>query len=651
VTDAGHDNARLFSTVGLLSATMPCALLLTVTGRSRHIEDALDERTADLRREAAEHRHGESALRASEERFRNIFDHAPIGIVYADLQGRMRDANPRLRNMIGDAGQALSERSLTALTHPDDRAEDAQGLARLLAGELPEFKRNSRLMHRNGQMLSARMNWSVLRGADGLPQRLVAVVEDITEHLRRQDAGRGRQAAEPANLAKSAFLSRMSHELRTLLNAMLGFAQLLDLDTRPALAPHQRTWAAQILQSGWHLLEMINDTLVLSHIDAGMLRMVLAPVPLQALVQQCVGMMEPAAARRSISLQVQLDDAALRVVGDETQLSQVLINLLSNAVKYNLPGGRVLVQRARPVAGTVTLRVHDTGPGLTDVQMANLFQPFNWLVREQGDIEGTGIGLVIRRRLAELMGGTLQAEPNAGQGATVVLTLPVAPPAARPDPAGHEPARRGRAGTAAPAAARPGLRQDPGGGGVGRRHAGPHRGRPGRRRPPLHDQTAEPRHLPGHARRVARRHRQPVWVGAQGRSALRLGRRSILGGLLGCGIARRASGLVGRGHRAEGRAGHRQPVLRQPGRAAGAHARDTFDQVAPALEAALLAGAEDLARQRRADALDGFELGGTGPVDVGSRGDLGSQQGQGGEQGGDQGTDHGELLGNGGWLG
>jgi CheY-like chemotaxis protein/anti-sigma regulatory factor (Ser/Thr protein kinase) len=141
-------------------------------------------------------------------------------------------------------------------------------------------------------------------------------------------------------------------------------------------------------------------------------------------------MMEPAAARRSIRMQIRVEDTTLRVLGDETRLKQVLINLLSNAVKYNQPGGRVLVQSERQDAGTVTLRVQDTGPGLTDAQMANLFQPFNRLGREQGDIEGTGIGLVISRRLAELMGGTLDAERNDSQGATFVLTLPLAPPAA-----------------------------------------------------------------------------------------------------------------------------------------------------------------------------------------------------------------------------
>ena len=215
VPDSGHGNAWLFSTVGLLPAALLAALLLTVTGRTRRIEAAVDARTADLQREAAERRLAESALRASEERFRNIFEHAPIGIVYADLLGHPRDANPRMREMLGYGGQALTERGLADLTHPDDRAGITEGLGRLLAGDVPEFEHTARLVHRDGQTLSVRMNWSVLRGADDQPQRLVAVVEDITEQLRRQDAERGRQAAESANLAKNEFLSRMSHELRT----------------------------------------------------------------------------------------------------------------------------------------------------------------------------------------------------------------------------------------------------------------------------------------------------------------------------------------------------------------------------------------------------------------------------------------------------
>ena len=426
VPDAGHGNAWLFSTVGLLSVAMLAALLLTVTGRTRRIETAVAERTADLEREVAERERTESALRESEQRFRNIFDQAPIGIVYADLQGRVRDANPRLRELLGYDATALAGRSIAELTYPDDRAEDTQALGRLLRGELPEVQRNTRLQHRAGQVLWVRMNWRVLRNLQGEPQRLVAVVEDITEQLRHQDAEQGRQLAESANRAKSEFLSRMSHELRTPLNAMLGFAQLLDLDRRPRLEPHQQGWVAQILQAGWHLLEMINDTLDLSRIEAGMLRLTLAPVDLQPLLAHCAAMVGPAATRLGITLQINIDATAALAQGDETRLKQVMTNLLSNAVKYNVHGGQVVVSTHRLDGQNLEVRVLDTGLGLNEAQMAELFQPFNRLGRENSATEGTGIGLVISRRLAELMGGTLHAESAAGQGATFVLRLPLA---------------------------------------------------------------------------------------------------------------------------------------------------------------------------------------------------------------------------------
>ena len=426
VPDAGYANAWLFSTVGLLSAGMLAALLLTVTGRTRRIEAAVAERTADLQREVAERQRTESALSESEQRFRNIFDHAPIGILYADLAGRVRDANPKLREMVGYGPDELAQHTIGDLAHDDDRAELALGLGCLLRGELPEVHSRSRLRHRDGQTLWVRMNWRVLRGPDGQQQRLVAVIEDITEQLRREDAEQGRQLAESANQAKNDFLSRMSHELRTPLNAMLGFGQLLDLDQRPRLANHQLGWVAHVLRAGWPLLEMINDMLDLSRIDAGMLKLTPVPIDLAPLVAHCISMVEPAAVAGGITLRVHIGAATPPVLGDATRLKQVMSNLLSNAVKYNTRGGSVAVH-ARALAGQrLEIRVHDTGLGLSPAQMAELFQPFNRLGRESSDTEGTGIGLVISRRLAELMGGELHAESTEGQGATFVLTLPLA---------------------------------------------------------------------------------------------------------------------------------------------------------------------------------------------------------------------------------
>ena len=445
VPDAGYVNAWLFSTAGLLAAAMLAALLLTVTGRTRRIEVAVAARTADLQREVAERQRTEAALRDSERRFRNIVDHAPVGMAFADLKGRLREANPKLREMLGYGADALSAQTFGDLAHAADRSAIESDLQRLLRGELPEVQRRTRLRHRDGHTLWVRTHWSRLSGPVAGQDRLVAVIEDITEQTKREAAEQGRQRAEAASLAKNEFLSRMSHELRTPLNAMLGFAQLLDLDRQPAPAAHQKAWIGQILGAGWHLLEMINDTLDLSRIEAGMMRLTLGPLALQPLVAHCMAMAGPAAAQRQVQLQVQLDADASHVLGDETRIKQVLSNLLSNAIKYNQPGGLVALSSHRLPGNRLQIRVLDTGLGLTPAQQAELFQPFNRLGRETSQTEGTGIGLVISRRLAELMGGDLQLESQVGQGATFVFTLPLADARPAPGPWARPPAA-GQAG-------------------------------------------------------------------------------------------------------------------------------------------------------------------------------------------------------------
>jgi PAS domain S-box-containing protein len=440
VPDAGHGNAWLFSTVGLLSAAMLAALLLTVTGRARRIEVAVAERTTDLQREVAERQRTEAALRDSEQRLRNIVDHAPIGIAYADLQGRVHECNPRLRELLGDDQvQAMAldprpaTRSLVDWAPAADRAAEQQALNQLFTGAVSELRRRTRLQHRDGHLLWVQMGCRVLRDPQGEPKRLLVVVEDITDQLKRQEAEQGLQVAESASRAKNEFLSRMSHELRTPLNAILGFGQLLEMNRKPALAAHQAGWVGHILQAGWHLLEMINDTLDLSRIESGMLRLEPGPVALAPLVAGCLGMVQPAADLRQITLHQDLAADAASAWGDATRLKQVVTNLLSNAVKYNVHAGQVRLSTRRLDKQWLELRVTDTGLGLSPAQMAGLFQPFNRLGRERGHIEGTGIGLVISRRLAEMMGGTLEADSTQGQGASFVLRLPAAAPAATSD--------------------------------------------------------------------------------------------------------------------------------------------------------------------------------------------------------------------------
>jgi PAS domain S-box-containing protein len=422
--EARGANAWLFSMIGLLGAAMLGALLLTVTGRTRRIEAAVRERTAALLAEVNERERAQAALRDSEQRFRNILNTAPIGIVYTDLRGNVKQANPRFCELTGYADDELLAMTVPQFTHAEDNAEDVALSRALVQGELPMYRRQKRYLRKDGRTVWVQSTVSLLRDEAGQPRRIVGVVEDITEHLLLLEAEKARDRAEAANRAKSDFLSRMSHELRTPLNAMLGFAQLLDLDKRAPLAPEQRPWVAQIQQAGWHLLEMINEVLDLSRIESGNVKLQIEPLNLAELLAASTAMVDADARRRGIVVSSELADGTGVLMGDATRVKQILVNLLSNAVKYNTEHGRIHVATRLADANTVELAVTDTGLGMTPEQLAELFQPFNRLGREDSSQEGTGIGLVISQRLAELMGGSLQARSTAGEGSSFILALP-----------------------------------------------------------------------------------------------------------------------------------------------------------------------------------------------------------------------------------
>ncbi len=422
-TASRNNDAWLFSIIGVLSAGVLGALLLTLTGRTRRIEAAVTERTAALQQEVVERQQAESALRESEQRFRNILNNVPIGVVYTDLRGNVLQTNPRFCELTGYSADELLGMPSLDFTHPDDIRQDAELSRQLVTGEIPLFRRNKRYIARDGHTLWVQSTVSLLRDEQGQPRRIVGAVEDITDHLKLAEAQQARAAAESSNHAKSDFLSRMSHELRTPLNAMLGFAQLLELDKRNPLADAQRPWVGQIQHAGWHLLEMINDVLDLSRIESGNVRLQIEPLDLSALLARTVPLVEEAARKRGIRISQDLERNAMRVKGDNTRVKQILTNLLTNAVKYNADQGRIHVA-TRLHAGEVEISVTDTGLGMTPDQMAELFQPFNRLGRERSTQEGTGIGLVISQRLAELMGGSLRARSVTGEGSVFILSLP-----------------------------------------------------------------------------------------------------------------------------------------------------------------------------------------------------------------------------------
>lgn len=251
-----------------------------------------------------------------------------------------------------------------------------------------------------------------------------ASIRDVTERRLLENAAReAHRTAEAASAAKSEFLSSMSHELRTPLNAILGFAQLLERDKREPLSPRHKERVEQILKGGEHLLRLINDILDLSRIESGSVSLDLEGVEVRDVLAEVRDTLEPIAARQMIDVTIELPDDLPRVHADRTRFAQILMNFGSNAIKYNRRNGRVRFEVTTEGTSHVRVNVIDTGYGIPVELQDRLFQPFQRAGQESGPIEGTGIGLVITKRLAELMGGGVGFRSAPGEGSTFWVDL------------------------------------------------------------------------------------------------------------------------------------------------------------------------------------------------------------------------------------
>jgi len=390
---------------------------------TRAVENAV-ERFALL----TDHRVAQAALRTSEERYRALFDSidagcAVIELVY-DSAGQAVDArylqvNPAFERQTGL--RAAAGRSLHGLV-PDVEDLWVKAYAGVAATGAPlRMEQHSEALQRWFDVFAFRL---------GAPQaRQVAVLfYDTTERKRAELALLAATAeAEAANRAKSDFLLSMSHELRSPLSAMLGFAQLIEAGTPPP-TPAQQGSVEQILSAGWYLLGLINEILDLTSIESGRTVLASRPMSLQHVLDDCAAMIEPQAQAAGIHTVFARLAQPCFVQADPSRTKQVLINLLSNAIKYNRSAGQVTVRCTVTPAHRVRISVDDTGPGLTPAQRAQLFQPFNRLGREHGDEPGTGIGLVICKRLVELMGGCIGVDSTPGVGSCFWFELAAAGP-------------------------------------------------------------------------------------------------------------------------------------------------------------------------------------------------------------------------------
>lgn len=331
---------------------------------------------------------------------------------------------------------ALTQVAWSQLIHPEDRTRYDAEYARYRHGKTPMWECVYRIRAKDGSWrhFEERGRY-VAWHEDGRPHRMMGTQTDVTERerLRAQAAESAlalersqhqQKLAEAASRAKTEFLSRISHELRTPLNAVLGFTQLMQVDQRDPPSEGQRQRLKLVLESGTHLLQMINDLLDLSRAETGELGLRLAPVPLAPLAQECLAMLQPTADAAGVALLPALD-AAPTVMADATRLRQVLLNLLGNAIKYNRAGGQVLLGAAAQ-GGQGVIEVRDSGVGIAADELAHIFEPFFRSLGAQATREGSGIGLAVTRSLVLAMGGRIDVESTPGQGSSFRVWLPLA---------------------------------------------------------------------------------------------------------------------------------------------------------------------------------------------------------------------------------
>lgn len=366
----------------------------------------------------------EVELRASEERLRRSQIYANIGTWDWNIRTGDLYWSERIGPLFGypEGDLETSYENFLNAVHPDDRQDVLDAVQDCIENGA-EYKLEHRCIWPDGSVHWLLEKGDVVRDPQGKPLHMLGVVQDITE-LKCVELAltAAKEEAERASQAKSEFLSRMSHELRTPMNAILGFGQLLECDE--GLDDEQRDSVREILHGGHHLLELINEVLDLARVESGRIDLSLEPVDLCGVVHECFSLMQPLAESHSIRLRHAGVDGAL-VRADRTRLKQVLLNLLSNAVKYNHAGGEVGIEVTCADDGQMRISINDTGQGIPVERQEELFQPFNRLGAEASEVEGTGIGLTITRRLVEMMGGRIGMESRPGLGSRFWVELPL----------------------------------------------------------------------------------------------------------------------------------------------------------------------------------------------------------------------------------
>ncbi len=389
--------------------------------------------TFGVSRDITERKQSEQALA----RLAAIVESSDDAIFSVTLDATITSWNAGAERLFGYTTAEMIGKSASLLIPIDSTSEYADNLDLIRQGRnvLPyETVRQAK----DGRLVDVSLAISPMKDSSGTIFGASAIVRDISEHKRIEELRRATEVAEQANRTKSEFLSRMSHEFRTPLNAILGFTELVQMD---GVRADQHEHLDLVLKAGRRLLGLVDEVLEISRIDQNRLRIFIEPVSIGAVLHECVDAMQPLASEYSVEMVANIPLGGDPLLGgpyisaDRRHLHQAILNLLSNAIKYNSPGGSVTISYTEepatihptPTTGSPTegstanrlrISISDTGPGISPQKLARLFTPFDRLGAENSPIEGTGLGLALSQRLVEAMSGTIGVESKMGEGST-----------------------------------------------------------------------------------------------------------------------------------------------------------------------------------------------------------------------------------------
>ncbi len=396
-----------------------------------------------------EAKRAQQALRDSEERFRSIFEQAAAGMATVSLTGNFLQANPAMCRFFGYGEAELLRLTVLDVTHPADMDAARRSFEEIRAGSRRLVDIERRYVRKDGRIVWGRVSGACLQDASGKPLYAVVLVQDITErkwaedearrlneelerrieerttelaHVNQRLAETNEQLVEASRL-KSEFLARMSHELRTPMNAIVGFSDLLAEASEGPLRETYKRYVDHIREGARHLLELINDVLDLSKIEAGRVELFSGDIHVAECLAEVLSVITPLAGIKKLRVEREVA-AELRVYADRTRFKQILYNLLSNAVKFTPEGGRISIEAFRK-GECVSIAIADTGVGIPAEEHVAIFDEFHQVgTTTKGLKEGTGLGLAITKGLVELHSGTIRVESEPGRGSRFTVTLP-----------------------------------------------------------------------------------------------------------------------------------------------------------------------------------------------------------------------------------